>query len=136
MFEQFTDRARFVVAEAQEEARELRHSHVGSEHLLLGLLREEDGAAARALVSLDVTLDRGRGAGRAAGRPRRGTANPWERDRQPWERDRQPPVRLRSRRARSGCWNAPSARRSSWVTTTSGRSTSCSLSRVSARAKA
>src|SRR5438067_933468 len=54
MFERFTERARQVVVLAQEEARELRHNYIGTEHILLGLLREE-GSAARVLVSLGVT---------------------------------------------------------------------------------
>jgi Clp amino terminal domain, pathogenicity island component len=55
MFERFTDRARRVVVLAQEEARMLNHDRVGSEHLLLGLARERDGVAARALTSLGIT---------------------------------------------------------------------------------
>lgn len=54
MFERFTERARQVVVFAQEEARELRHGYIGTEHLLLGLLREEEGLAARVLENLDV----------------------------------------------------------------------------------
>jgi hypothetical protein len=57
MFERFTDRARRVIVLAQEEARMLDHSYIGTEHLLLGLVHEEDGAAAHALVSLGVSLD-------------------------------------------------------------------------------
>jgi ATP-dependent Clp protease ATP-binding subunit ClpA len=49
MFERFTDRARRVVVLSQEEARELQHNYIGTEHVLLGLLRERDGVAARAL---------------------------------------------------------------------------------------
>ncbi|WP_285904697.1 ATP-dependent Clp protease ATP-binding subunit [Paractinoplanes hotanensis] len=56
MFERFTDRARRVVVLAQEEARLLNHSYIGTEHLLLGLLREGEGLAARALGSQGVTL--------------------------------------------------------------------------------
>ena len=56
MFERFTERARQVVVLAQEEARVLRHNYIGTEHLLLGLLRE-DGAAARALDPFDVTFE-------------------------------------------------------------------------------
>jgi ATP-dependent Clp protease ATP-binding subunit ClpC len=48
VFERFTERARQAVVYAQEEARELRHSHIGSEHILLALLGEEAGIAARA----------------------------------------------------------------------------------------
>jgi ATP-dependent Clp protease ATP-binding subunit ClpC len=57
MFERFTERARQVVVLAQDEARSLRHNYIGTEHLLLGLLREEEGLAARVLESLDVSLD-------------------------------------------------------------------------------
>jgi ATP-dependent Clp protease ATP-binding subunit ClpC len=60
MFERFTERARQVVVFAQDEARELRHNYIGTEHLLLGLLREEHGLAARVLGTLDVTLERTR----------------------------------------------------------------------------
>ena len=56
MFERFTERARKVVVHAQEEARRFGHNYVGTEHLLLGLLREDEGVAARALSSLNVTL--------------------------------------------------------------------------------
>ncbi len=56
MFERFTETARQVVVLAQEEARTLRHNYIGTEHLLLGLLRE-DGAAARALDRFDVSLE-------------------------------------------------------------------------------
>ena len=48
VFERFTERARQVVVLAQEESRALRHAYIGTEHLLLGLLREEEGLAARA----------------------------------------------------------------------------------------
>src|SRR5437763_1036709 len=58
MFERFTERARQVVVLAQEEARELKHNYIGTEHILLGLLREEEGLAARVLAELDVTLER------------------------------------------------------------------------------
>ena len=57
MFERFTDRARRVVVLAQEEARELGHNYIGTEHLLLGLLREDDGVAARALAAMGIGLD-------------------------------------------------------------------------------
>jgi ATP-dependent Clp protease ATP-binding subunit ClpC len=57
MFERFTDRARQVVVYAQDEARGLRHNYIGTEHLLLGLMREEEGIAARVLESLDITLE-------------------------------------------------------------------------------
>jgi hypothetical protein len=57
MFERFTDRARRVVVLAQEEARLLDHNSIGTEHLLLGLMRVDDGVAVTALRSLDVSLD-------------------------------------------------------------------------------
>ncbi len=57
MFERFTERARQVIVLAQEEARTLRHNYIGTEHMLLGLLREADGVAARVLGSLEVTLE-------------------------------------------------------------------------------
>jgi ATP-dependent Clp protease ATP-binding subunit ClpC len=57
MFERFTDRARRVVVLAQEEARMLDHDYIGTEHILLGLIREGDGYAARSLESLGISLD-------------------------------------------------------------------------------
>ncbi len=57
MFERFTDRARRVVVLAQEEARMLEHNYIGTEHLLLGLIHEGEGVAAKALRALDVDLD-------------------------------------------------------------------------------
>jgi ATP-dependent Clp protease ATP-binding subunit ClpC len=60
VFDRFTERARHVVVLAQEEARTLRFSHIGSEALLLGLLREDEGLAARTLASFDVSLDKAR----------------------------------------------------------------------------
>src|SRR5437867_7530388 len=57
MFERFTERARQVVVLAQDEARELKHNYIGTEHLLLGLLRGKEGIAARVLNSLQITLD-------------------------------------------------------------------------------
>jgi ATP-dependent Clp protease ATP-binding subunit ClpC len=57
VFERFTERARQVVVFAQDEARMLRHNYIGTEHILLGLLREEEGLAARVLESLDVSLE-------------------------------------------------------------------------------
>ena len=72
MFERFTDKARAVVVLAQEESRQLGHTSIGTEHILLGLLREADGTAARALTSLGVDLEAARdrveaGAGRGPG---------------------------------------------------------------------
>ncbi|HWK91874.1 MAG TPA: ATP-dependent Clp protease ATP-binding subunit [Luteimicrobium sp.] len=57
MFERFTDRARRVVVLAQEEARMLNHNYIGTEHILLGLIHEGEGVAAKALESLDISLD-------------------------------------------------------------------------------
>jgi Clp amino terminal domain, pathogenicity island component len=57
MFERFTDRARRVVVLAQEEARMLDHNWIGTEHILLGLMREGEGIAAKALESLGISLD-------------------------------------------------------------------------------
>jgi ATP-dependent Clp protease ATP-binding subunit ClpA len=57
VFERFTERARQVVVLAQGEARALKHNYIGTEHLLLGLLREEEGLAARVLESLDITVE-------------------------------------------------------------------------------
>ena len=61
MFERFTNQARRVVVLAQEESRSFNHNYIGTEHLVLGLLREERGTGARALESLDVTLEAVRG---------------------------------------------------------------------------
>jgi len=55
--ERFTDRARRVVVLAQEEARRLNHNYIGTEHILLGLIHEGEGVAARALESLGISLD-------------------------------------------------------------------------------
>jgi ATP-dependent Clp protease ATP-binding subunit ClpC len=60
VFERFTDRARRVVVLAQEEARVLNHDHIGTEHLLLGLIAEDEGLAAQELVSAGVDLERAR----------------------------------------------------------------------------
>jgi hypothetical protein len=57
MFERFTDRARRVVVLAQDEARRLNHSYIGTEHILLGLIHEGEGVAARALQSLGISLE-------------------------------------------------------------------------------
>ena len=57
MFERFTDRARRVVVFAEEEARILHHGEIGTEHLLLGLIREREGVAASALESLGISLE-------------------------------------------------------------------------------
>ena len=57
MFERFSERARQAVVLAQEEARRLQHHYIGTEHLLLGLLAERDGIAARALATLGIRSD-------------------------------------------------------------------------------
>jgi Clp amino terminal domain, pathogenicity island component len=57
MFERFTDRARRVIVLAQEEARLLDHDYIGTEHILLGLIREREGVAAQALESLGISLE-------------------------------------------------------------------------------
>jgi ATP-dependent Clp protease ATP-binding subunit ClpC len=57
LFERFTDRARRVVVLAQEEARLLNHNYIGTEHILLGLIHEGEGVAARALESMDISLE-------------------------------------------------------------------------------
>ncbi|CAB4622035.1 unannotated protein [freshwater metagenome] len=57
MFERFTDRARRVVVLAQEEAKQLNHNYIGTEHILLGLIREGDGIAAKALAELSISID-------------------------------------------------------------------------------
>jgi ATP-dependent Clp protease ATP-binding subunit ClpC len=57
MFERFTDRARRVVVLAQDEARRLNHDYIGTEHILLGLIQEGEGVAAKALESLGISLN-------------------------------------------------------------------------------
>jgi ATP-dependent Clp protease ATP-binding subunit ClpC len=57
MFEKFTDKARRVVVLAQEEAKLLNHNYIGTEHILLGLIHEGEGVAAKALESLNISLE-------------------------------------------------------------------------------
>ena len=57
MFERFTDRARRVIVLAQEEARMLNHNYIGTEHILLGLIHEGEGVAAKALESMNISLE-------------------------------------------------------------------------------
>jgi ATP-dependent Clp protease ATP-binding subunit ClpC len=57
VFERFTDRARSVLVIAQDEARRLHHGYIGTEHILLGLVRQADGVAAEILTSIGVTVD-------------------------------------------------------------------------------
>ena len=111
MFERFTDRARRVVVLAQEEARMLNHNYIGTEHILLGLIHEGEGVAAKALESLGISLEAVRE--QVAGDHRPGPAGP----------DRPHPVHpARQEGARA----VACARRCSSATTTSAPSTSCS----------
>jgi ATP-dependent Clp protease ATP-binding subunit ClpC len=57
MFERFTERARQVIVRAQDEARGLKHNYIGTEHLLLGLLRDDETPAAAALATFDITVE-------------------------------------------------------------------------------
>ena len=57
MFERFTDRARRVIVLAQEEAKLLKHNYIGTEHILLGLIHEGEGIAAKALEGMDISLE-------------------------------------------------------------------------------
>src|SRR4030067_1035834 len=61
-FEKFSERARRVLTSAQEEAQHLNHSYIGTEHILLGLVREEEGVAAKVLTNLGVSLAKVRSA--------------------------------------------------------------------------
>ncbi len=61
-FEKFSERARRVLTCAQEEAQHLNHNYIGTEHILLGLVREEEGVAAKVLTNLGVTLSKVRSA--------------------------------------------------------------------------
>ena len=108
MFERFTDRARRVLVLAQEEARLLNHSFIGTEHILLGLIHEGEGVAAKALESA-----RGEPGGRARRRSQRPSARPVLR----------PPVPRRSHPGPRRSWSCRCGRRCSWATTTSAPST-------------
>ena len=61
-FDKFSERARRVLTSAQEEAQRLNHGYIGTEHLLLGLIREEEGVGAKVLTNLGVTLAKVRSA--------------------------------------------------------------------------
>lgn len=109
MFERFTDGARRVVVLAQEEARLLNHDYIGTEHLLLGLIREGDGLAAKALQASGMSL----GAVRrqveeivGRGQPSAGGTS-------------------RSRRKRRQSWRSAWRRRESAASTPSGPTTCC-----------
>ena len=102
MFERFTDRARRVVVLAQEEARLLNHNYIGTEHILLGLIHEGEGVAAKGLESLGISLEAvrsqveeliGHGASSPAGT-------------------------FRSPHGPRRSWSSRCARRCSWATTT------------------
>ncbi len=107
MFERFTDRARRVLVLAQEEARLLNHNFIGTEHILLGLLHEGEGVAAKALESLGINLEAVRAKVEEriapAGRPRVG--------------------RLPSLPGPRRCSSSPCVKLSSSATTTSAPST-------------
>jgi ATP-dependent Clp protease ATP-binding subunit ClpC len=84
MFERFTEKARRVVILAQEESRELGHDHIGTEHLLLALVREQDGIAGQALSEAGMTLDETRKkvedlVGRGEPEPKRRSGKRWRR---------------------------------------------------------
>jgi len=84
VFERFTERARRVVVLAQEESRGLDHDHIGTEHLLLALIREEDGIAGQALGEAGITLDEARKqveavVGRGEPEPKRRSGKRWPR---------------------------------------------------------
>jgi ATP-dependent Clp protease ATP-binding subunit ClpA len=84
MFERFTEKARRVVVLAQEESREMGHDHIGTEHLLLALIREEDGIAGQALGKAGITLDAARKqveaiVGRGEPEPKRRSGKRWRR---------------------------------------------------------
>jgi ATP-dependent Clp protease ATP-binding subunit ClpA len=85
MFERFTNESRRVVVLAQEEARKLNHNYIGTEHLLMGLLREGSGAGARALASEDITLEAvEREVEAVIGRSHPGTSRSRRGPRRPW----------------------------------------------------
>ncbi|WP_447644796.1 Clp protease N-terminal domain-containing protein [Nocardioides zeae] len=110
MFERFTDRARRVVVLAQEEARMLSHNYIGTEHILLGLIHEGEGVAAKALESLDISLEAVRAqVEEIIGQGQQAPSG-------------HIPFTPEPRR----CSSCPCARRCSSVTPTSARSTSCS----------
>ena len=110
-FDKFTDRARKVLTLAQDEAQRFNHNYIGTEHLLLGLVREGEGVAARVLENMNVELPKVRTAvefiiGRGD-RPVVGEVGP-------------------DARGRSASSSWPSTRRAASATTTSARSTCCS----------
>ena len=118
VFERFTDRARRVLVLAQEEARLQSHNHIGTEHLLSGLIHEGEGAGAKALESLGISLEAVRlQVDEIVGHGGQG-----------------PKGNIPSRRGRNRSSNFHFARRSNWATTTSVLNTSCSASSVKVKA--
>ena len=111
MFERFTDRARRVVVLAQNEARGLNHNYIGTEHLLLGLIEEGEGVAAKALEMTGIEPE----AVRATVVEMIVRALPLRR------------ARFRSLRERRRFWSSLCARLFSWAITTSARSICCSV---------
>ena len=109
MFERFSDRPRRVLVYAQEEARLLNHNFIGTEHVLLGLIREGDGVAAKALASLDINLD-------VVREKVEETIGPAGKSLAGSRRSRPGPRR---------CWSCRCVRPSNSATTTSAPSTSC-----------
>ena len=109
MFERFTERARRAVVLAQEEARKLDHGYIGTEHLLLGLIREGEGVAARTLESLGISLKAVRE--QVVARVGRGR--------------RRRPGTSRSPSGRRQRWNCRCGNRASWASAISAPSTSC-----------
>src|SRR2546421_342779 len=97
MFERFTDRARRGVVLAQEEARMLNHNYIGTEHILLGLIHEGEGVAAKALESLGISLEAVRRCSRRSGPA--GTSSCSSMSCTPWSARVRP--RARSTRRRS-----------------------------------
>lgn len=95
MFEKFTDKARKVMSLAQEEARGLGQMYVGTEHLLLALIKEGEGVAAKALAKLEVTYDE---------------TLDTVRDLTSTDNEPSPAVTSPSPRAPSACWKTPTAR--------------------------
>ena len=112
VFERFSDQARGVMVLAEEEARLLDHDFIGTEHLLLGLLRVDGGAASGLLELFEVPFDvmRGRVVEIIGPGP---------------ERSRRRPATARSRPGRRRCWRSRSGRRSGWATITSAASICC-----------
>ena len=112
MHDKFTERVRKVIYLAREEAARLQHDYIGTEHLLLGVIREGEGIAATVLNNLGLDLDH----------IRQEIENMVKKG----DRRHRRPARSRSRRAPSGCSSWRSRRRASSATTTSAPSTCCS----------